>query len=730
MQDTVINPNAGSVSDVKTANVTGNNITFISNTGNLGVVDDMASSISSSDLTKLFTGERPDEDGFLDKLASARAGDVVWGDDDVVIRRTTPVSVKLNSDGGTVTVKNSDNKTPTADHIYLLAKDSVLNADEFAANDLRLSGQKGLNVNEVTGSSIYLEGGSGNINSLDDVKQAVQVALNEGGFISANAAGNVALQQVGSGNFTLGSVAGTEVNIIANGDIVSRTDDISYINASKTITLTSDGGIGTSDKGLRIKNSGAVVNTEVQSAINIEAKQDGTLILGTMDQKNGGVNVDSEGSIYIGREDDESLDAYIDAKGDVNLHAAEDIIINGKLHVNATADDSASNNGTLNLHADNGDIIQTTTNKDTSKDENIVAATVGIAAINGDVKLDNPYNVIKNVDIQAVGGSLGLAVSNPDGFNVDMGGFTNKQGGDINLTNSDGSVNITTEDIVDPKQKDPANINGNLTVIAEKGDKATEADINNEGILNATENITFNAADDVNNNGAVDTGADTNFTAGADVNNNSTVNAGANVGFTAGKDINNNSTVNAGANVGFTAGKDIYNNIVTANDTVEFTAVDGVINSDTVNGKDVIMQAIEQELENILAKDSVTLNGDRIHGQNITQNTEADGDLIINTGSNGGDGPIESLVIETIDANDKSVFTDLWAVNADITTADDKMDFNKILIEEMAKLENTGTLATVYGNIPTTPMYIFIRLILPCSLTLLMQTPLKLTAGC
>ena len=46
VQDTVINPNAGSVSDVKTANVTGNNITFISNTGNLGVVDNQESSLS------------------------------------------------------------------------------------------------------------------------------------------------------------------------------------------------------------------------------------------------------------------------------------------------------------------------------------------------------------------------------------------------------------------------------------------------------------------------------------------------------------------------------------------------------------------------------------------------------------------------------------------------------------------------------------------------------------
>lgn len=628
VQDTVINPNAGSVSDVKTANVTGNNITFISNTGNLGVVDNQESSLSkiglkAENLADLFTGKIEDTTGFLEKLASARAGDVVWGANDVVIRRTTPVSVKLNSDGGKVTVQNTSGQT--ADHVYLLAKDSVLNANKFAANDLRLSGQKGLNVNEVTGGSIYLEGGSGNINSLYDAEKAVQVALNKGGFISANAAGNVALQQAAGNNvdFTLGSVAGKNVNITANGDIVSRTDDISYINASETITLTSDGGIGTVKdgeiEGLRIKNSGAVVNTNVQDAIYIEAKQDGTLILGKMEQVAGGVNVDSEGSIYIGKEDDPNTDekddvlGYIEAKNDVNLHAAEDIIISGMLHVN-------KDNGNLNLHADNGDITQTTI----EATENIAVDNLNVAAIGGDVKLDNPYNVIEKVDLQAVGGSLALAVSNPEGFNVDMGGFTNKKGGDVSFTNNNGSVNITTEDIENPEEQDPANINGSLFVTAKKDkdtDTAENADINNKGILNA-------------------------------------------------------------------AG------------TIEFTAVDGVINSDTVNGKDVIMHAIEQELENILAKDSVTLNGDRIHGQNITQNTEADGDLIINTDSNSGSGPIESLVIDKIDANDKSVFTELWAVEADITTVDDKMDFNDIMIEENAWLENSGTLATIYGNVP------------------------------
>lgn len=633
VQDTVINPEAGSVSDVKTANVTGNKITFISDTGNLGVVDTQETTIGTDELTAMFTKKGAltvDEQAKLDKLSSARAGDVVWGDTEITIERTTPVSIKLNknSDGkttGTVTVQSKDGVT--TDHIYLLAKDSVLNADKFAANDLRLSGQEGLNVNEVTGNSIYLEGGSGDIgHKVNDALQAVQVTLKDNGFISANAAGNVALQQVleDTGeivDFTLGSVAGKNVDIDAVGSIVSRKDDISYINASETIDLTSTtGGIGTKDEGLRIKNSGAVVNTDVQDTIYIEAKQDGTLILGIMDQKNGGVNVDSEGSIYLGREDnaettdkDESVTGYIEAKDDVNLHAAEDIIISGKLHVN-------KDNGNLNLQADNGDITQTTI----EATENIAVDNLNVAAIGGDVKLDNPYNVIEKVDLQAVGGSLGLTVSNPAGFNVDLGGFTNKQGGDVSFTNNNGSINITTEDIEKPEEQAPANINGSLFVTAKKDkdtDTAENADINNKGILNAT-------------------------------------------------------------------------------GTIEFTAVDGVINSDTVNGKDVIMQAIEQELENILAKDSVTLNGDRIHGQNITQNTEADGDLIINTDSDSGSGPIESLVIDKIDANDKSVFTELWAVEADITTVDDRMDFNDIMIEENAWFENSGTLATIYGNVP------------------------------
>lgn len=181
------------------------------------------------------------------------------GKDEITIKRTTPVSVKLNGDNGTVTVENSSGGTPVAKHIYLLAKDSVLNADEFAANDLRLSGHDGINVGSVTGDKIILEGGSGDIgHKVNEALQAMQVTLTNNGYVSANAAGNIKLQQVLENpdkivDFTLGSVAGTNVDVTANGNIVSKADDIGYINASDTINLVSAGGIGTDDEGLRIK---------------------------------------------------------------------------------------------------------------------------------------------------------------------------------------------------------------------------------------------------------------------------------------------------------------------------------------------------------------------------------------------------------------------------------------------------------------------------------------------
>lgn len=759
VQDSVINPNAGSVSDVKTANVTGNNITFISDTGNLGVVDTQGSSIESGKLTDLFTGKAEDETGFLEKLASARAGDVTWGKDEITVQRTTPVSVKLNGDNGTVTVVNTGETT--ADHVYLLAKDSVLNANEFAANDLRLSGQQGINVNEVTGNKIILEGGSGDIgHKVNDALQAVQVTLNNNGYISANAAGNIMLQQaVGdTGNFTLGSVAGTNVDITANGNIVSKTDDIGYINAGDTINLVSiGGGVGTDSEGLRIKNSGAVVNTNVQKAVNIEAVQDGTLILGTIEQANGGVKVESEGTIMLGREDnqatdaDESVTGYIDAKGDVSLHAAEDIFISGKLHVNAAEDGSASNNGTLNLHADNGSITQTTT----EAAENIITSQLNVAAVGGDVLLDNAYNVIKDLNLQAVGGSLAVGVTNPDGFTVDMGGFTNKLGGDIKFTNNDGSVNINTWDvrdldITDPAQRrqDPATINGRLIVTAKKGTEAENADITNAGVLNATGNIKFTATDGVIRSletnakediimqsiemelekvlgeKAVTLTADKTITVtklgGGDI----TATAGdkITVETAAGKDITltadnlDLTTVTGTDDVLLTgynlidaddvSGKNVTAvgnkqqlGTVTAQQNIRLEGIEE-ITADKLGASDIFSQAEKQELKDVTTVNSFSIKGDTLHVQTLQQKPGGIGSLVITTESMDGSGPIETITIDKLDAVDKAEFTQLWAEQASVTTTDVQMDIDKMIIEDFGEFTNTGTKVVVFGQEP------------------------------
>lgn len=757
VQDSVINPNAGSVSDVKTANVTGNNITFISDTGNLGVVDDQAMVIQTGDLSAMFAkGTLSDaEKEQLEKLASARAGDVTWGKDEITIQRTTPVSVKLNDNGsGTVTIVNSSGDTPTADHIYLLAKDSVLNANEFAANDLRLSGQQGINVGSVTGDKIILEGGSGDIGSgIGDALKAMQVTLNNNGYISANAAGNIMLQQAENNtiDFMLGSVAGTNVDITANGNIVSKTDDIGYINASDTINLTSGSGIGTTKEGLRIKNSGAVVNTDVQDAVNIEAVQDGTLILGTINQANGGVRVESEGTIMLGREessDAEAVEGYIDSKGDVSLHAAEDIVISGKLHVNANADASASNNGTLKLHADNGSITQTTT----EADKNIVTSQLNVAAVGGNVLLDNEYNIIKDLNLQAVGGSLAVGVTNPDGLTVDMGGFTNKLGGDIKLTNNDGSVNINTWDVRDlditDRRQDPANINGSLIVTAKKGDKAQNADINNVGVLNATGNIKFTATDGVINSletnakedvimksiemelekvfgeNAVTLTADKTITVtelgGGDITGTAgekiTVETadGADITLTAddldlttvtgSEDVllTGNKLVEAddvsGKNV-TTVGNKQQLGTVTAQQNIRLEGIEE-ITADKLDASDIFSQGKKQELKDVISTNSFSIKGDTLHVQTLQQKPGGIGSLIVNTESMGGTGPIESITIDKLDAVDKAQFTQLWATQASVTTTDVKMDIDKLSIEEFGSFKNPGTSVAVFGQVP------------------------------
>ena len=55
MQDSIINPSAGTVSDVEKANITGNNI-YLKTGGDIGkVMDDQAFTITMDELSNMFT---------------------------------------------------------------------------------------------------------------------------------------------------------------------------------------------------------------------------------------------------------------------------------------------------------------------------------------------------------------------------------------------------------------------------------------------------------------------------------------------------------------------------------------------------------------------------------------------------------------------------------------------------------------------------------------------------
>ncbi len=472
IQDSIINPSAGSVADVNNANIIANNIHLTTAKGNLGRVDDTQKTvISLDDMSKMFNGYNMSDEFMkkMNKLAGARADDVTWGTKNITVERTTPISVKLNSDTGTVSID-----APNSNNIYLIGKDSKLNLDQvISKGDVRLTGQKGIDASTIIGSNISLEGGSGSIGSSTKAVLAGLVGANTNGKINANAAGDIWLTQLTnkpegvSGDLqkdmVLGSLAGKNITITASGNIVSGNDKvevdnttetkgISYINASEKLTLTSSGSVGTADSGLRIKNSGGVVDIDAKNGAYLEAKGDGTLVLGTIvtgtDTTNGNaLVVNSEGSLTVG---DGGINASVDnAKANVKLTTAKDLTFSGNVRANELTAQSYA-----------GDITQTTT----TQDKNIEANKLNVSAIAGNIKLANEYNVIKNINIEGLGGALDLVVRMDDGLDLNLGSYdnalSNNYGGDFKITNNAGGITVKSAN---------TNIYGNIELTA-KGD--------------------------------------------------------------------------------------------------------------------------------------------------------------------------------------------------------------------------------------------------------------------
>ena len=643
LQDSIINPSAGSVSDVNKANIIGNNIYLTTANGDLGkVAGDQTFNIKLSELETLFNNGAVDADLLekMNKLAGARADDVTWGTSEIKVQRLTPISVKLNktnnANDGKVTID-----APNASNIYLIAKDSKLTMDKvISTGNVRLTGQEGIDIGTITGSNISLEGGRGDIKHGES--NVLVGLVGDAGKINANTAGTILLKQlteIGSTglaagtelnkNMILGSLAAKNISIEATGNILSGSDKleaaagsetrgISYINAGDKLTLETSGSVGTAGDGLRIKNSGGVVEIDAQNGAYLEAKGDGTLVLGTITtgaEANDAFVMNSEGSVSVAG----SLNI---GAGDAQITAANDITISGMVKADELTTQSYA-----------GDIKQTTK----TDADNIEVQQMNVSAITGDIILNNEYNLIKRIDISGLGKTLDLVVSMDD-LNLNLGSkenaLSNNYGGDFKINNNKGNINVTSSN---------ANIYGNIELKAAKDITVAAADeaAGNMGVLATNQKVKY--ANGSTNEAMLQQKGNITLTAGNNITNNGMLIAGAaaveeaeaNVTLNAGNNITTNGAITSAGNTSLNAKE---TGAIEVNGTVN---ADGSISGTAENGPITIGAAMNSENGGITLKTNkdITING-ALHSANgdikansKQGNIETNAEITVDTGN-------------------------------------------------------------------------------------------------
>ena len=699
LQDSIINPSAGSVSDVNKANIIGNNIYLTTANGDLGkVADDQAFNIKLSELEALFNEGAVDA-GLLEKmnkLAGARADDVTWGTSEIKVQRLTPISVKLNktnnANDGKVTID-----APEAKNIYLIAKDSKLTMDKVVSTgNVRLTGQEGIDIGTITGSNISLEGGRGDIKHGES--NVLVGLVGDAGKINANTAGTILLKQlteIGSTglvagtelnkNMILGSLAAKNISIEATGNILSGSDKleaaagsetrgISYINAGEKLTLKTGGSVGTDGDGLRIKNSGGVVEIDAQNGAYLEAKGDGTLVLGTINtgaEANDAFVMNSEGSVSVGREADAANGVAAVAgslnigAGDAQITAANDITISGKVKADELTTQSYA-----------GDIKQTTK---TAADK-IEVEKMNVSAITGDISLNNEHNIIKDISITGLGKTLDLVVSMDD-LNLNLGSkqnaLSNNYGGDFKINNNKGNINVVSSN---------ANIYGNIELKAAKDITVAAANeaAGNMGILATNQEVKY--TDGSTNKAMLQPQGNITLTAGNSITNNGTLIAGAapveeaeaNVTLSAGNNITTNGAITSTGNTSLNAKG---TGAIEVKGTVN---ADGSISGTAENGPITIGAAMDSKNGGITleTKKDITING-ALHSANGDIKADSEQGSIENNASITVE---KGNVIETAQGNIKT--------NAEIT-----VDTGNVEQAAQGNIDNNANITVESGNI-------------------------------
>lgn len=647
IQDSVLNAAPkDEVVTVDTPNIKGRNIVL--NAGlNIGV-DDAAKAISYDALTKVEN---------LQILSQAKAGDLTWKDDSVVVKQQKPLTVEL--DGGKLTLNANQQKAENTGNIYIAGvKDTVLDVTGKiqTTEDVKLMSDNGVKMTEggITADNLIITGGKGDVGSA-----AHNILTNLSGTLDARTAGDLYLHQTGLDGsaakvLTIQNVAGRQVNLASDAGMVMTTEQgktAGYINGEQVSLVSSAGSLGLADDAIRVKNSGILSADAQKGNIYIAGKESGTLTLNQVKGKDEFI-LQSEGTVQAGSNDaDTPVESSIQASKVKINSAASTLLNNGSLtadtltltaggsvkqsaahaikaetaSVDAAADISlnsgaeaeakkfnAFKNVTLKNASDAADVVLgnggdedlTVTFAAGSKAKNVTVHNYKNGVVVNDLTVNGPVTAAEGISLINDEADLRTAGT----LTVGSGRLHEYAAGA--LTNEDG---LTGEDIILKSTKGMTN----KSLIATNKVELTAAnDILNQGIVQAGTSVSMaSATGSITNKGDVEAkGGDVTMDAKTDLHNQGAVTASQDVGLTSGGSMANDQAVTAGQDLTMNAGTTLTNG-------ADLTATHGAIS--------------------LTAQKGLRQNGSAKAGSSITMDNQQDGDLVVT-------GDVQSGTVATI----------------------------------------------------------------------------------
>lgn len=489
IQDSVLSPKPEDIQDVNTPNVMANNITLKAEAGGIGIDGD-AKPISYAELNN---------ETNLKILANAKAGDLTWGTDGVIVQQQQAIYVKVN-EGGEVNVTGRDN-------VYLAGvKNTKLDINDIETDgDIRLQGDKGVYVDYLKGNDLIIVGGTGDIMSSANKGNYVHTDLN--GSIEATADGNIYLSTEDSAiNKDLKILllaAGKETNLAATGSIlmenVKGSTAQSRINANVINLEAGDGGtIGTADTAIRILDNGAVVNATADGGIWLSGEtgkeSTGSLVIGNIE--GGSFDLTSVSDVSLGRAEDPDTEEKEEIAGSITTTDGDATI--SAVNVDL-ADGSVNTNGhDFNVTANGGDITQS------ANSEGLKADHVNLFSTGSQLLLSEKNNInsvtVKGLKDDRLTGDVEIH-SAADSFDVQFGdtdgdtaaGITVNDGSIVIQHNGSADGKLTVTGSATTQKANGSDVNADISF---SGKQST---IDVKGTMNAGDN--FSATTD---RGAID----------------------------------------------------------------------------------------------------------------------------------------------------------------------------------------------------------------------------------